>query len=181
MTLPMTGPTAPSALDPDGIELATVARRWLEARSPSAVVRAALDAEAEVLPPFWDELTGMGWVGLAVPEAAGGQGGTLGDLCTVVEEWGRAVAPGPFPGRRSWPRCWAGSPPTWWRRCWPAAPAAAMVDPSDPVDGGGLAEWFLVPALAAAPASGEWVLVGRDQVRVRAAPRSGPDPAAGRG
>ena len=37
--LPMSGPTAPSALDADGVELAAVARRWLEARSPSAVVR----------------------------------------------------------------------------------------------------------------------------------------------
>lgn len=38
----------------------------------------------------------MGWLGLAVPEEHGGSGYGLPELVVVVEELGRAVAPGPF-------------------------------------------------------------------------------------
>src|SRR5579864_999122 len=75
------------------------ARRFLEARCPSAVPRALLDAgdaDAAVRPPFWDELAKLGWLGLHLPEAHGGQGYSLVELSIVLEELGRAAAPGPF-------------------------------------------------------------------------------------
>jgi len=72
------------------------ARRWLESRCPPAVPRALLDAEAETMPPFWAELAGQGWLGLHVPEDDGGQGYGLLELAVVLEELGRAAAPGPF-------------------------------------------------------------------------------------
>jgi alkylation response protein AidB-like acyl-CoA dehydrogenase len=72
------------------------ARRFLESRCPPSVPRVLLDAAEEGLPPFWDELAGLGWLGLHLPEAHGGQGHSLVELAVVLEELGRAVAPGPF-------------------------------------------------------------------------------------
>lgn len=60
------------------------------------VVRKAVDAEEETLPPFWQALAGQGLLGLHLPEEAGGAGYGLVELAVVVEELGRATAPGPF-------------------------------------------------------------------------------------
>jgi len=87
------------AIGEDQLALLAVARRFTAERCPPAVARAAVDAaEAgrEALPPFWHELVGLGWLGLAVPEAEGGQGAGFAELAVVLEELGRAVAPGPM-------------------------------------------------------------------------------------
>src|SRR5439155_16201016 len=63
---------------------------------PPSVPRALLDADAETMPPFWAELLGQGWLGLHVPDDQGGQGYGLLELAVVLEELGRAAAPGPF-------------------------------------------------------------------------------------
>jgi alkylation response protein AidB-like acyl-CoA dehydrogenase len=76
--------------------LARSARRFLESRCPPAVPRALLDAADEGMPPFWVEMAGLGWLGLHVPEASGGQGYGFSELAIVLEELGRAAAPGPF-------------------------------------------------------------------------------------
>jgi 3-oxochol-4-en-24-oyl-CoA dehydrogenase len=86
------------AIGEDHLALLAVARRFTAERCPPAAARAAMEAvEAgtETLPPFWDELAGLGWLGLAVPEADGGQGAGYTELAIVLEELGRAVAPGP--------------------------------------------------------------------------------------
>jgi 3-oxochol-4-en-24-oyl-CoA dehydrogenase len=75
------------------------ARRFLESACPPAVPRALLDPpEGSVpgLPPFWPALAGLGWLGLHLPEQYGGSGYGLVELAVVLEELGRAVAPGPF-------------------------------------------------------------------------------------
>ena len=84
------------AVGEDHQALATAVRRFATDRCPPAVARAALDAETETRPPFWDELAGLGWLGLAVPEAHGGEGYGHIELALVLEELGRAVAPGPM-------------------------------------------------------------------------------------
>src|SRR3954466_1259544 len=76
--------------------LRATARRFLESRCPPSVPRAYLEAPDEELPPFWDELATQGWLGLAVDEAHGGQGYGMVELAVVLEELGRAMAPGPF-------------------------------------------------------------------------------------
>src|SRR5262249_47077447 len=76
--------------------LRQAARGWVERHCPPAVPRALLDADAETLPPFWGELTAQGWLGLHVDEALGGEGYGLPELAVVLEELGRACAPGPF-------------------------------------------------------------------------------------
>jgi 3-oxochol-4-en-24-oyl-CoA dehydrogenase len=84
------------ALGDDRLALRDSARRFAADRCPPAVARAAVDAEAESLPPFWDELAALGWLGLAVPEADGGEGYGYAEVAVVLEELGRAVAPGPM-------------------------------------------------------------------------------------
>jgi alkylation response protein AidB-like acyl-CoA dehydrogenase len=84
------------AIGEDREALAAAARRFLADRCPPAVARAAMEAEAEALPPFWEELAGLGWLGLAVAEADGGEGYGYAELAVVVEELGRVVAPGPM-------------------------------------------------------------------------------------
>ncbi len=84
------------ALNDDHRELAEVARSFLTSQQARAAARALLDADDEARPPFWSELAGLGWLGLHISEKHGGSGYGLPELVVVVEELGRAVAPGPF-------------------------------------------------------------------------------------
>ena len=86
----------PIGISDDHEALRATARRFLESRCPPHVPRAYLEAEVEELPPFWNELAGQGWLGLAVDERYGGQGYGFVELAVVLEELGRAMAPGPF-------------------------------------------------------------------------------------
>ena len=55
-----------------------------------------LEEPTDRLPAFWQGMADLGWMGLHVDEAHGGQGfGTL-ELAIVLEALGYAVAPGPF-------------------------------------------------------------------------------------
>lgn len=45
---------------------------------------------------LWTEMAQLGWVGLCLPEAYEGLGLGLADLCVVLEEAGRQLAPEPF-------------------------------------------------------------------------------------
>lgn len=76
--------------------LAETAADFLTKRDARGAARALLEAPDEALPPFWDDLVGLGWLGLHVAEEHGGSGYGLEELVVVVEALGRAVAPGPF-------------------------------------------------------------------------------------
>jgi alkylation response protein AidB-like acyl-CoA dehydrogenase len=84
------------AISEDHLALEETARRFVTSRCPPSVPRAVLETAKEEMPPFWSELAALGWLGLHVAEAHGGQGFGLVELAVVVEELGRAVAPGPF-------------------------------------------------------------------------------------
>jgi alkylation response protein AidB-like acyl-CoA dehydrogenase len=77
-------------------ELGSVARSFLENNKARAAARALLDAPDESRPAFWDDLAGLGWLGLHIPEEYGGSGYGLAELAVVLEELGIAAAPGPF-------------------------------------------------------------------------------------
>ncbi len=77
-------------------ELAEVARSFLAGQKVRDSARLLLDAADEELPPFWTAMAGLGWLGLHLPEEYGGSGFGLPELAVVLEELGRAVAPGPF-------------------------------------------------------------------------------------
>jgi alkylation response protein AidB-like acyl-CoA dehydrogenase len=77
-------------------DLAEVARSFLEGNKARAAARAVLESTEESRPPFWDAMAELGWLGLHLPEVHGGSGYGLPELVVVLEELGRAVAPGPF-------------------------------------------------------------------------------------
>src|SRR5437879_1086575 len=83
-------------LSDDHVALHETARRWVTQHCPPSVPRALLDDAPETLPPFWDDLAALGWLGLHLPEGVGGSGYGLPELAVVLEELGRACAPGPF-------------------------------------------------------------------------------------
>src|SRR5262245_28601002 len=84
------------AITDDHRALADTASDFLTKHGARTAARALLEAPEEGLPPFWGELQSVGWLGLHVPEEHGGSGYGLPELIVVVEEMGRAVAPGPF-------------------------------------------------------------------------------------
>jgi alkylation response protein AidB-like acyl-CoA dehydrogenase len=84
------------ALTDDHRELADVARAFLTSQKARWAARSLLDASGEARPPFWHDLVELGWLGLHVDEEHGGSGYGLPELVVVIEELGRAVAPGPF-------------------------------------------------------------------------------------
>ncbi|MFI5053146.1 MAG: acyl-CoA dehydrogenase [Acidimicrobiia bacterium] len=77
-------------------ELADVARSFLEGNKARAAARAVLEATDESRPAFWAAMAELGWLGLHLPEEHGGTGYGLPELVVVLEELGRAMAPGPF-------------------------------------------------------------------------------------
>ncbi|MEI7544716.1 MAG: acyl-CoA dehydrogenase [Mycobacteriaceae bacterium] len=84
------------ALTDDHRELGTVARSFLTAQKARLAARELLDSDDEGRPPFWTELAELGWLGLHVDEKYGGSGFGLPELVVVIDELGRAAAPGPF-------------------------------------------------------------------------------------
>ncbi len=84
------------ALTDDHRELAEVARGFLTSQKARAAARSLLDAPEEERSPFWQGIVELGWLGLHIDEEHGGSGYGLPELVVVIDELGRAVAPGPF-------------------------------------------------------------------------------------
>ncbi len=84
------------AITDDHRALAETAADFLTKRSAREDARALLESRDEGLPSWWGELADLGWLGLHVPEAQGGSGYSLEELVVVLEQFGQAVAPGPF-------------------------------------------------------------------------------------
>ena len=77
-------------------ELRQAVRRFVDTNIPAAAVRAAVDGKSDARPAFWAALSEPGWLGLHVTEAHGGAGYGLVEQAVVIEELGRACAPGPY-------------------------------------------------------------------------------------
>ncbi len=86
----------PIAITEDHRALGQIASDFLAKHDARGAARALLEAESETLPAFWGDVAELGWLGLHLPEDVGGSGFGLPELVVVVEELGRAVAPGPF-------------------------------------------------------------------------------------
>jgi alkylation response protein AidB-like acyl-CoA dehydrogenase len=82
-------------LTEDQREIKNVAREMLAARSPFAKVREAAEAAAYDQ-TLWREIVDLGWPGIAVAEAHGGQGLGAVELAVLLEELGYACAATPF-------------------------------------------------------------------------------------
>jgi hypothetical protein len=84
------------AITEDHRALADTVRAFAADRALLAAARSMLEGEHDRRPPFFDELAALGWLGLHLPEACGGSGFGLPELVVVIEQLGRAVAPGAF-------------------------------------------------------------------------------------
>ena len=76
-------------------ELRASVRSFLEKECPIDVVRAVVET-GEAPEKLWGSMVALDWPALAVPEEYGGIGLTILETAVVVEELGRAVAPGPL-------------------------------------------------------------------------------------
>ncbi len=86
----------PIGITEDHEQLRTAVRRFVDDRIAPPVLREALEAETESRPAFWAALSEPGWIGLHVSEDHGGSGAGLVEQAVVVEELGRACAPGAY-------------------------------------------------------------------------------------
>lgn len=72
------------------------ARGLLEKECPNTLVRRLMDDERGYDPGLWQKFAELGWLGLVIPEEAGGAGLSYVDLVLVLEEMGSVVLPSPF-------------------------------------------------------------------------------------
>src|SRR4051812_34416940 len=79
----------------DQEELRDGVRTMLAGECPMTYVRQVVE-DGISAEPLWKQMVELGWPALTVPEADGGLGLGAVELAVVVEELGRAVAPGPF-------------------------------------------------------------------------------------
>jgi 3-oxocholest-4-en-26-oyl-CoA dehydrogenase beta subunit len=80
---------------PEQEELRTLARRVLTDRATPPRVAEVERSDERIDRELWAALTGAGLLGVAVPEEHGGSGLGIVELCVLLEEVGRAVAPVP--------------------------------------------------------------------------------------
>ncbi len=76
--------------------LKSFARDFLEKECPESVVREMEEDEKGYSPDLWGKMAQQGWMGLIIPEDYGGTGMNLCELVVLLEEFGRALVPGPF-------------------------------------------------------------------------------------
>ena len=76
--------------------LKNAARDFLEKECPEKHVREMEEDEKGYSPELWKQMAGLGWQGLIIPDQYGGQGFDYLDLIVLIEEFGRALVPGPF-------------------------------------------------------------------------------------
>jgi len=76
--------------------LREAAKRFLTDNCPTTFVRKMMADETAHDLAFWGKLAELGWPGLLIPEAFGGQDGSFLDMTVIAEEAGKALIPGPF-------------------------------------------------------------------------------------
>jgi len=110
------------AITDDHRALADTASDLLRKRDARGAARALLEAPEEPRPALWSDLAELGWLGLHVGEEHGGSGAGMEELVVVVEELGRALAPGSFVPTVTTPRA---------RTCCPVSPTGRAPRVSD--------------------------------------------------
>ena len=84
------------SLTPNQQNLKDDARRFFASECPTTLVRAMERDERGYPAELWERMAARGWLGLPFPSEYGGSGGSLTDLAVLLEEFGRALVPGPF-------------------------------------------------------------------------------------
>ena len=70
-------------------------RDWARSSDSSPASRAVEQGNPDAWRPVYARLAELGLFGVAVPEDRGGAGGSIEDLCAMVEEAAKALVPGP--------------------------------------------------------------------------------------
>lgn len=78
--------------------LQTTAEKLARDEFGSAVARAAMEGDRTRAERGWRNLVDAGWVGIRVPEEAGGSGAGLVEACIIADALASALAPVPFVG-----------------------------------------------------------------------------------
>jgi alkylation response protein AidB-like acyl-CoA dehydrogenase len=76
--------------------LRNAARSFLDERMKSATVRQLWDDPRGESETLWKDMAQLGWLGLSLPESAGGSGLGMVETAIVLEEIGRASCPTPY-------------------------------------------------------------------------------------
>ncbi len=71
-------------------------QRFLKNECPKDLIRELEAGEPGYSQEIWKKTAALGWQGLVIPEAYGGEGGDLLDLAVLFEEIGRSVFPSPM-------------------------------------------------------------------------------------
>lgn len=72
------------------------ARKFLSAESGREKARAVMDGNQTHDAALWGRIAELGWTAIRIPEAHGGLGLSVLELCVLAEEAGRALTPVPF-------------------------------------------------------------------------------------
>ncbi len=76
--------------------LLDVAAKFSRDKSPMDVVRKTIAADENFSDALWQEISEMGWPGLAIDEKCGGSGLSLAEAVAVIEPMGRALLTAPL-------------------------------------------------------------------------------------
>ena len=76
--------------------LQQMARDFLTQKCTKSLVRAMEKDERGYPLELWEEIAGLGWTGLVIPEKYSGSGMGFLELAILLEEMGRVCFPGPF-------------------------------------------------------------------------------------
>src|SRR3989304_1967348 len=76
--------------------LKKMAKDFLVDKCPKTAVKQMQESEKGYSPELWQEMAGLGWMGLVLPEKYGGTEMSFLNLTVLLEEMGRACLPGPF-------------------------------------------------------------------------------------
>jgi alkylation response protein AidB-like acyl-CoA dehydrogenase len=74
------------------------AREFFEKETRIADVRRLIDSDTAIDASLWRKIAGQGYTGVIFPETSDGVGLGLVEMAAILEEMGRALLPGPFPG-----------------------------------------------------------------------------------
>ncbi len=83
-------------LDEAQEELRSQARSFLASRSPLSQAAELAETDEGWDPGGWAEIANLGWLGASVPERLGGAGLGFVEEAILLEEFGRALYPGPY-------------------------------------------------------------------------------------
>lgn len=72
------------------------AAEFFRRECPMSVVRRLMEGERDHGEQMWRKMAELGWMGLVFPEEFGGAGLSMVELSIVLEEMGRALAPGTY-------------------------------------------------------------------------------------